>query len=46
MGYVRLEESTGRFYTIHRDDERMQKNSFGRRYVEALKAAKAEKFGI
>lgn len=46
MGYLQLDERTGRFYTMHRDDEIMQKNSFGKKYVEALKAAKAEKFGI
>ena len=46
MGYLKLEPSTGRFFTVHRDDERMQRKSFGRMYVESLKAAKAERFGI
>jgi hypothetical protein len=46
MGYLRLDERTCRFYAIHRDDERMQKISFLRKYVEALKTAKAGKFGI
>ena len=46
MGYIQLDATTGRQFTVHRNDERLQRKSFGRRYVESLNAAKAEKFGI
>ncbi len=46
MTYIGLNERTGRHFTEHADDERMQKGSFGRQYVESLKAARGEKFGI
>jgi hypothetical protein len=46
MEYIGLNEKTGRHFTEHAGDERMQRKSFGRQYVESLKAAKDEKFGI
>jgi len=46
MAYIGLDERTGRLFTEHADDERMQRKSFGRKYVESLKAAGNEKFGI
>ena len=46
MAGIGLDERTGRFFTEHADDERMQRKSFGRQYVESLKAARNEKFGI
>ena len=46
MGYIGLDERTGRHFTEHADDKRMQRKSFGRQYVESLEAARNEKFGI
>lgn len=46
MGYIGLDGRTGRFFTQHANDERIQRKSFGRAYVESLNAAKDEKFGI
>ena len=46
MVYIQFDATTGRQFSDHRNDERLQRKSFGRRYVESLKAAKAEKFGI
>jgi hypothetical protein len=46
MTYIGFDERTGRHFTEHAGDERMQKGSFGRQYVESLKAARDEKFGI
>ena len=46
MSYIDIDEKTGRFFTSHATDARMQRKSFGRRYVDALNAAKNEKFGI
>jgi hypothetical protein len=39
MNYVQIEPTTGRQFTIHRNDEHLQRKSFGRKYVESLKAA-------
>lgn len=46
MHYIGLDERTGRHFTEHADNERMQKKSFGSQYVDSLKAARDEKFGI
>ena len=46
MGYIQFDTAAGRQFSVHRNDERLQRKPFGRRYVESLKAAKAEKFGI
>ena len=44
--YIQIDERTGRSFIEHAKDERMQRKSFGRKYVESLKAASVEKFGI
>ncbi|MEZ0231373.1 MAG: hypothetical protein ACAH12_00920 [Methylophilaceae bacterium] len=46
MGYIGLNEKSGRYFTEHAYDERMKQKSFGRQYVDSLNAAKDEKFGI
>jgi hypothetical protein len=46
MGYIQFDATTGRQFSVHRTDERLQRKSFGRRYVESHNAAKTEKFEI
>jgi hypothetical protein len=46
MGYINFNETAGRSFSGLVNDERMQRKSFGRKYVDALKAVREEKFGI